>query len=57
VTAANPKKIAVLAGHELNPNPSPTAAAIKPPARAVKTQESLKTAFSPKRDLQLEAPL
>jgi hypothetical protein len=44
--AANPKKITALAGHELNPNPAPRAAAIKPPARADKSQESLKTSFS-----------
>jgi hypothetical protein len=52
VTAANPKKITALAGHELNPNPSPMAAAIKPPTRADKNQESLKTAFSRNGDLQ-----
>ena len=42
MTAADPKKIAALAGQELSPNPSPMAAAIKPPARADKNQESLK---------------
>jgi hypothetical protein len=52
VTTANPKKIAALAGHELSPNPSPMAAAIKPPTRADKSQESLKISFPGNGDLQ-----
>ena len=46
MTTANPKKIAALAGQELSPNPSPMAAAMKPPARAGKNKESLKTTSS-----------
>jgi hypothetical protein len=54
---ANAKKIAALAGQELNPNPAAMAAAIKPPTRADKSQESLTTSFSRKGDLQLGDPL
>jgi hypothetical protein len=40
-------------GHKLNPNPAAMAAAIKPPTRADKSQESLKTSFSRNGDLRL----